>query len=79
MAANPLSPALIPPDALRQLNERSDGPGWRQTLAHAAFIAVTASLWLGSDLPLPLRLVALVLGEISGEEFDQWVRPERMV
>ena len=61
MAANPLSPALIPPDALRQLNERSDGRGWRQTLAHAAFIAVTASLWLRSDLPLPLRLMALVL------------------
>jgi fatty acid desaturase len=60
MAANLPSPALIPPDALRQLNERSDGPGWQQTLAHAAFIAVTASLWLRSDLPLPVRLVALV-------------------
>ncbi|MBM5818771.1 MAG: class II fumarate hydratase [Cyanobacteria bacterium K_DeepCast_150m_m2_101] len=28
---------------------------------------------------LSLREAALVLGEISGEEFDQWVRPERMV
>jgi fumarate hydratase class II len=28
---------------------------------------------------LTLREAALVLGEISGEEFDQWVRPERMV
>jgi fumarate hydratase class II len=28
---------------------------------------------------LSLREAALVLGEVSGEEFDQWVRPERMV
>jgi fumarate hydratase class II len=28
---------------------------------------------------LSLREAALVLGEISGEEFDQWVRPEQMV
>ena len=28
---------------------------------------------------LSLREAALVLGEISGEEFDQWVRPERIV
>ncbi|MEY2749440.1 MAG: class fumarate hydratase [Cyanobacteriota bacterium] len=28
---------------------------------------------------LSLREAALVLGEISGEEFDHWVRPERMV
>ncbi|MBV2351033.1 class II fumarate hydratase [Synechococcus sp. HK05] len=28
---------------------------------------------------LSLREAALVLGEISGEEFDQWVKPERMV
>ena len=28
---------------------------------------------------LSLREAALVLGEINGEEFDQWVRPERMV
>ena len=28
---------------------------------------------------LSLREAALVLGEISGDEFDQWVRPERMV
>ena len=28
---------------------------------------------------LSLREAALVLSEISGEEFDQWVRPERMV
>jgi fumarate hydratase class II len=28
---------------------------------------------------LSLREAALVLGEISGEEFDQWVRPQRMV
>jgi fumarate hydratase class II len=28
---------------------------------------------------LSLREAALVLGEISSEEFDQWVRPERMV
>jgi fumarate hydratase class II len=28
---------------------------------------------------LSLKEAALVLGEISGEEFDQWVRPERMV
>jgi len=28
---------------------------------------------------LSLRQAALVLGEISGEEFDQWVRPELMV
>ena len=28
---------------------------------------------------LSLREAALVLGEISGGEFDQWVRPERMV
>jgi fumarate hydratase class II len=28
---------------------------------------------------LSLREAALVLGEISGEEFDRWVQPERMV
>ncbi|MBM5807519.1 MAG: class II fumarate hydratase, partial [Cyanobacteria bacterium M_surface_10_m2_179] len=28
---------------------------------------------------LSLREAALVLGEISGTEFDQWVRPEQMV
>ena len=28
---------------------------------------------------LSLKEAALVLGEISAEEFDQWVRPERMV
>ena len=28
---------------------------------------------------LSLREAALVLGEISGEEFDQWVRPDQMV
>mgnify|MGYP006272323637 FL=1 len=28
---------------------------------------------------LSLREAALVLGEISGEEFDQWVRPEQMI
>jgi fumarate hydratase class II len=28
---------------------------------------------------LSLREAALVLGEISGEEFDQWVRPEKML
>jgi fumarate hydratase class II len=28
---------------------------------------------------LSLREAALVLGEVSGEEFDQWMRPERMV
>jgi fumarate hydratase class II len=28
---------------------------------------------------LSLREAALVLGEISGEEFDRWVRPEQMV
>ena len=28
---------------------------------------------------LSLREAALVLGEISGDEFDQWVKPERMV
>ena len=28
---------------------------------------------------LSLREAALVLGEINGEEFDQWVRPEKMV
>ena len=28
---------------------------------------------------LSLREAALVLADISGEEFDQWVRPERMV
>ena len=28
---------------------------------------------------LSLREAALALGEISGEEFDQWVKPERMV
>ena len=28
---------------------------------------------------LSLREAALELGEINGEEFDQWVRPERMV
>ena len=28
---------------------------------------------------LSLKEAALVLGEISGEEFDHWVRPERMV
>ena len=61
MAANPLSPALIPSEALRNLNQRADAPGWRRTLAHAAFIAVCGSLWLRSDLPLPVRLIALVL------------------
>jgi fumarate hydratase class II len=28
---------------------------------------------------LSLKEAALVLGEISAEEFDRWVRPERMV
>jgi fumarate hydratase class II len=28
---------------------------------------------------LSLREAALVLGEISGEDFDQWVRPEQMI
>ncbi|WP_010317414.1 fatty acid desaturase [Synechococcus sp. CB0205] len=61
MAAKPASPALIPPDQLAELNRRSNSAGWRRTISHAALIALSASVWLHTDLPLPLRLMALVL------------------
>jgi fatty acid desaturase len=61
MAAKPASPALIPPDQLAELNRRSNSAGWRRTISHAALIALSASVWLHTDLPLPLRFMALVL------------------
>lgn len=61
MAATPASPALIPPEQLAALNQRSDAAGWRQTISHAALLTLSAAVWLRSDLPLPLRVIALLL------------------
>ncbi|MFZ4804643.1 MAG: fatty acid desaturase [Synechococcus lacustris] len=43
------------------LNSRNDGPGWRQVLGHALFTLLAALAWANTSLPLPLRLLALVL------------------
>jgi len=56
-----VNPALIPPEQLAALNQRSDAAGWRQTIGHAALITLSATLWLHADAPWPLRLVALVV------------------
>ena len=56
-----VNPALIPPEQLAALNQRSDTAGWRQTIGHAALIILSATLWLHADAPWPLRLVGLVV------------------
>ncbi len=63
MAANAATASgnLIDSARLAELNERSDAAGWRQVLGHGALIAGSAAVWLQPALPLPLRLVALVL------------------
>jgi fatty acid desaturase len=53
--------SIIPPGELTALNQRSDAAGWRQTLSHFALIVAAAPIWLNGSLPLPLRLLALVL------------------
>jgi len=61
-AAAELTPAeLIPAEALRQLNRRSDGAGWRQLAGHGALILASGLIWADGRLPWALRLPALLL------------------
>ncbi|MFN7227659.1 MAG: fatty acid desaturase [Synechococcaceae cyanobacterium] len=52
---------LIPPEQLRRLNERRDGPGLRQLGLHGAVIAVGALAWGAAGLNPLLRLAGLLL------------------
>jgi len=51
---------LLPASVLARLNERRDGPGLRQLLAHLVILLTGGLLW-GSGLAWPLRLAGLML------------------
>jgi len=62
--APPLQPQPLLSDVLlAELNQRRSGPAWRQLLGHGALLLTGGLLWGGSGLPLPLplRLVGLLL------------------
>ncbi|MFN9547259.1 MAG: fatty acid desaturase [Cyanobacteriota bacterium] len=54
---------LLPEPLLAELNQRRSGPAWRQLVGHGALLLTGGLLWGGSGLPLPLplRLVGLLL------------------
>lgn len=52
---------LIDAPGLAALNHRSDAAGWRQLLGHLALVVGSEVVWLQPTLPLPLRLLALLL------------------
>ncbi len=66
-AANPSASELLPAAVLRQLNERRDGPGWRQLGLHLGVLLVGGLLWgwpmagVPSLLLWSLRAVGLLL------------------
>ena len=59
MAPRP-QPLLSDP-LLAELNQRRSGPAWRQLLGHGALLLTGGLLWGWPTLPLPLRLVGLLL------------------
>jgi len=60
--AVPLLPQhLLSESLLAEFNQRRSGPAWRQLLGHGALLLTGGLLWGGSGLPLPLRLVGLLL------------------
>jgi len=52
---------LLSESLLAEFNQRRSGPAWRQLLGHGALLLTGGLLWGGSGLPLPLRLVGLLL------------------
>ena len=60
-ALNQPCSALIPPDALRALNARSDRAGWLQVLGHAGLIGASGLLWADARLPWAVRIPDLLL------------------
>ena len=52
---------LLPRQQLAQLNRLQDGPAWIRLMSHLATIAVGGVLWRLGSLPLPLRLLGLVI------------------
>ena len=52
---------LLPRQQLSQLNQLLDGPAWIRLSSHLATIAVGGVLWRLASVPLPLRLLGLVI------------------
>ena len=57
----PPAAALPSTRQLNDWNQRSDRPGWIQTAGHLSLILISGWIWGRGDLPLPVRLSALVL------------------
>jgi len=58
---HPSTTPLLPPEVLDALNQRHEGLAWRQVLGHGVLLLAGGVLWGSTWVPMPLRLVGLLL------------------
>jgi fatty acid desaturase len=65
MVSTPSPAALLPRSVLAELNATSDRPGLIRLLSHLLTIGLGGWFWRNNGLPLPLRLVGLLVSGIG--------------